>query len=1564
MPTIVELPGENVELEFPDEMSRTDMEREIIKKFPSQAPKGPSTRAALSAPGERIATREGTPQEGVMAGQLPTQAERVQDIQSREKAETQRQSEIFRPSEEAQKASLMGIAQPEEGWPTLPKVTSQELQTLGVPSLIAKPAAGAQQAVVEAANFFLTPEGISTLGLGAMAPAGAHAYAAAYVERMAEQAPDQFASAYQNFKAGKTEEGTKDLFGAMMTSGIIGGGIKSAFTKPTLLTQSAEELRQLERERTPDAISQRETAQVPLEVPPGDRGELGSQVREQTTPEETLARTSEDDARAEAAAANVPRDVASQAPVAPQVELAAIPADVLEAQQAWKRAEKRWRRAKRQEPSDVEDADLARMEAETNFWNIAEKSKLSQEQFDALRSDATMTETEATGEVELAATSKAGPFRPPETVNVLRELDKIDNLPTSEKGNAKLEFIQRTGQANKEFNPPTNRDDTWVSNVKFDPEGFGFGAWEVTIETPKGPVKNQVGFADGLNNPDLAAARALMMHIGAKFKGWDLANALASMGVEDKLRFKLGGDSISVSTKKVQPIKPKQIAPTPTPKIEPTATPTPALTEGRAPEAGKTAAPAQAAEKVQAEVKAEEPKPPTELYLSWSPKSGGDILGESQRSSKDVITWAKQQIEGLRQEVKDYRSEEQKNRAAYKESPNRRVMGGLAPESLRAASAKSKKLEAQAKIDFLKSRIAEHERIQKARAKPTTPAPPIAEPSVGPGAASPDPATSFSSSVKDVPVKSKVAANLAEKTAEKQNLGITALPPIGGTGLSKVGNAIKAGLRELRDIPKFTAFKETVNRWFGQNQKTSLEVRALQKDIESRVPTEARREAITNYLQADGNAALLDAWSKGTKNSKRKAGYEAAKNLTPDELKIAQAVRKLYDDYLTKAQAYDLVDTGIEDYVTQVWKRPLLGGAQFAQFASKLSPQFRFGKQRVFENFFEGEQAGFKPVTKDISKLVGLYVSEMGKTIATRDFIKDLTTKDAADGRPLAAPSGVGNAVLDKNATPSIFVRPNAKNKTLRDYSRWTHPALTGWKWVAEDPISGAPVLLKGNLVLHPDIAGHVENILSRSAIKRWYDTPSTPMGVLPKALAKGLDQWQGVTKQIMLGFFAPFHHIQEATHALGHRVNPVFDLPALNHADPNLQRAMNHGLAVAGDNAAMESFREGVGAGKIFGKIPIVGEWANQWSDFLFHEYIPRLKWKTYQDILHRNLQRYGPEIGRGEATIDDVEYLSSKQTNAAFGHQNYADLGRNPTIQHIARTLALAPDFLEARTRFFGQALKGAIGKEGREQLMAMATLAGTFWVGSRIINKLGSGDYHNEEPFGVVLGGRTYTMRSVPEDAWRAFKDTRKFIYGRVSPIIGRGTIELLTGKNYRGEKTTALETMQDLLASWVPITLRNLPGVERLSPSQVNRSVNAWESFLGAMGVQISRHSPISKGYQLGGEYMKAQGVKEDRGSYPVSKYQQLRYALEDADLEKAASEIRRLRDSEKMTSSKLHKGFHESLFHPWTKSEAMDRQFKRSLTPENKMLVNEAEEQRRRVWQRFVKARGMSFAPQP
>ena len=124
--------------------------------------------------------------------------------------------------------------------------------------------------------------------------------------------------------------------------------------------------------------------------------------------------------------------------------------------------------------------------------------------------------------------------------------------------------------------------------------------------------------------------------------------------------------------------------------------------------------------------------------------------------------------------------------------------------------------------------------------------------------------------------------------------------------------------------------------------------------------------------------------------------------------------------------------------------------------------------------------------------------------------------------------------------------------------------------------------------------------------------------------------------------------------------------------------------------------------------------------------------------------------------------------------------------------------------------------------------------------------------------------------------------------------------------------------------------------------------------------MHRASPIKDIYSLASDWKKAQGLPEDRGTYPVSKYQQLRYALEDGNMEKAQEEYRKLKAAGE-TPKKIMLGFVESVNHPFTGSQKSDAAFRRSLPPEKQELYKLAVDVRRKILYRFgalVSQRGL------
>ena len=351
--------------------------------------------------------------------------------------------------------------------------------------------------------------------------------------------------------------------------------------------------------------------------------------------------------------------------------------------------------------------------------------------------------------------------------------------------------------------------------------------------------------------------------------------------------------------------------------------------------------------------------------------------------------------------------------------------------------------------------------------------------------------------------------------------------------------------------------------------------------------------------------------------------------------------------------------------------------------------------------------------------------------------------------------------------------------------------------------------------------------------------------------------------------------------------------------------------------------------------------------------------------------MARYDADIREGRVSVDDVQHLSAMQTNAAYGGLNYAKMGRNPLLQHALQSLLLAPDFLETRARFTGQAIKGAVGgKAGREQLAALATIAATFYVTARIGNKLLDDDYHWEDhPFEIKYKDRWYSMRSVPEDIYKAFSDWRQFTYSRLSPIVARGSLELLTGRNYRGEKVTTTQQLAELATRPLPINIASLPGVRDLTATGHANPVNWWEQMMGTFGVHVKRASPTTDAFTLAEDWKSSKGIPADTGSYPASRYASLRYALEDQDYDQAKAAVEDLIDQERKLHpqyttwfnqgrasaiEKISKGFKQSLTHPWTGSKENDAMFLKSLSPEDKAKVTAADQSRKVLYQRFMK----------
>jgi hypothetical protein len=735
--------------------------------------------------------------------------------------------------------------------------------------------------------------------------------------------------------------------------------------------------------------------------------------------------------------------------------------------------------------------------------------------------------------------------------------------------------------------------------------------------------------------------------------------------------------------------------------------------------------------------------------------------------------------------------------------------------------------------------------------------------------------------------------------------------------LAAVGGAIKSGLTKL---PTFTDFKRILGQWDGADQRAAFETREFVKTINKQIPKD-RQEAITNWIQAGGDPATLQQRAAASTNPKLRKGYEAALTLTADEKIAAQNISNYLDAKLQEGLQSGLLEHGLENYINQVWKKPnpVTQKLQADLFTGKLQPNFKFSKQRVFDHYFEGEQAGYVPANKTVGALVGIYDQSFNRALSARAFIKNLTEGKAGDGRPLVAVSGSAGVVPRGQPPEALLVRPKTKPEDTADYRSLDHPAMRKWMWQTQTH-EGTPVFVQGDLLVHPEIYQHLKNVLGKSAWRQ-------------NKLGRAILTTEATIKQLMFSA-SGFHQVQETLHALGHRVNPM-NLSDIDFNNPVHKEAVEHGLQLASYDA-MEQFTDGLGSGPIINKIPIIGKRIlGPYTEMLFQDWIPRLKMTMYEHALSRNTERYRDQLNSGQMTKDQLLELTAKQANAAFGEQNYNWIGRSKTTQDSLRAFIVAPDFLEARAKFVGQAVRS----HGREQLVALGLLAATQYITARILNKAIDDDYHWDKPFSLVAGKHEYELRTIPGDIAHLIKDPKKFATSRLAPIVRQG-VEFVTGRDWRGVKRDALDQIKDFVKLPVPISMRK------------QDDQRWWETFLNAFGIHERSATASQEIADKARQFREKAKGKADveilEGN--ESPYRKLRVSLDVGNEKAALQALQELRKTH--SDSRILSTMQSHIRHPFTGSAALERKFRQSLEPVEQKKYQEAMVERKERYQKF------------
>lgn len=831
--------------------------------------------------------------------------------------------------------------------------------------------------------------------------------------------------------------------------------------------------------------------------------------------------------------------------------------------------------------------------------------------------------------------------------------------------------------------------------------------------------------------------------------------------------------------------------------------------------------------------------------------------------------------------------------------------------------------------------------------------------------------------------------------AIKEKTGDTEGDIVGDGKLREVIGRAKAGVGDMKDsvvntiataraafrqfsnlltgVSKFDDFKGLLAKRLASHEFASVESNEINNTFKEAF-SGAERVAMNNYGEAamvgadTGKSAeeILSGWAGKSKDA-AKVGYENALKLSDRQKGIVEEVRSAYNELGRKLEKEGLLKKFVEDYVGAHFVDKKYAGKLGTLMADmqtgKLDKSFKYAMKRIYQAEFDLEQAGFKLKTKDIGEKLSAYNFSAKRVIADRRWVKDMSDRVAADGNNWLTPSGIGKVVKDQDAEQStIFVKPSGVSTA--DYVKVDHPALRAWKWVTKTE-QGDDVMYEGDLWVHKEYADDVKNILGRSKL---YDIPGVDLLTQANAEAKGMK------------LVGAFHQVTTQVMALALGVKP-WSLAKIDIKNSLHQLGIEAGLKVS-NFAEQAIFSEGLASGSFLHKaldiaIPgaELGSRLRGYQEYLFNDLIPRIKMASFEKVYARNMQRYGaaseqvyfkgaiakarfqlaesmrqvPGLGglRKQLSNAEIAQLSANQVNYFFGELNWKLMATNPTFQHSLRLALMAPDFQTAR---FGTVVQ-ALGRMGAEQRSAIAVLAASTYTIPRIANMmLNNGDPKFDQPFSVVTGGRTFSVRTIPTDLLRGITDTTQFMYHRLAPWASNA-IELLTGRDYRGVKVPFAERLGDVGKSFVPIPLT--------PPKDIS-----WTNQLeNAMGLVVRRAPSASSSVLNLASDFKSQEAKTNpkvaseiaranQETYAESDYRKLNLALQDKNPSQIKQEIQNLVTQKGKTIRDITKYYASMPNKPFTGSRMLEGKFLQQLGPEDKLKVRAAQQEQQQMSQAF------------
>lgn len=540
------------------------------------------------------------------------------------------------------------------------------------------------------------------------------------------------------------------------------------------------------------------------------------------------------------------------------------------------------------------------------------------------------------------------------------------------------------------------------------------------------------------------------------------------------------------------------------------------------------------------------------------------------------------------------------------------------------------------------------------------------------------------------------------------------------------------------------------------------------------------------------------------------AVYERSQNLSEEELALADKIIEQNRALGLRGYEEDVLSGFYENYTARLWKSE--EDAQIPEGLARFTTKTGRSRARGYESILQGWANG-----------------------------RELNVEGAIGAQRLASKQ-IAQVIHDRNLIKTGKAMGFLSEAQNDDWVAIEHPNFQKWIHVGNAYTEGrTPVQVdtyKSGLFTDPD--GNIYMRVPLYAPKRLGKDLNAILGKSKLNEIPGVEtitKYNALLKAQVL-FTSLFHHQAflrsfmfgtPLEYSLSHASRPIKSYRegrrAIENFTPEVEELVRGGLTIG----TLQDFdelaaKEKTAIGNAIDKVPMAREIKNglvalrdQQINYLFHRLGPNLKVMAGLLEYRHQLRKNRKKLESGAITKEEIASLAADVANDDFGGLNLQKMRRNPTTQHAARLLLLAPDWTESNVRSMVKAFKtGSEGKVYRALWGRVLLRAG----GATVLWNAIMAGFDDEEDFWSMYqkawdqGGLRWTSMDITpiyrglggdseKRKWFSFlghfRDPIKFIIHPAqsakhkSSILAGAVLEALEGTDWKGQTFTTFDEL---------------------------------------------------------------------------------------------------------------------------------------------------------------------------